>query len=215
MQYADVLAQINTLPSSFVRPGPTFAFLQASRAAALLRYAEASDGLIANLSFTTASGVWLDAWGQLFVIPRDAQESDGSYANRIPATLVSGHGTPIAIVLYLLTAFGYTVTITEDFVNTAWQVKFEVPIAPARFNELMQGLNRIRPAGVPATALIGLSGGLYIGSINYLGAPRVTGAYLLSPKGEAALEISAFTNNTLPLLPTLFLTDPTINPGLP
>jgi hypothetical protein len=214
MQYGDILIQLNTLPDTYLRPGPTFAFLQASKAAALQRFTNASDGLINNLSFSNASGVWLDVWGELFTIPRNAQESDGSYAARIPATLVSGKGTPVAIILYLLTALGYSVTITEDFVNTAWQVQFSVPVSLAVFNEIMAGLNYVRPAGVPGSALIGTAGGLYIGTVNYLGAPKVTGAYMISPHGLSELNISAFTNNTKPLLPTTFLTDPTLNPGL-
>ncbi len=214
MRFQEVLTQINTLPQTFLRPGPTFAFLQGSRAAALLRYTSSADGLAANLSFANASGVWLDVWGQLFVVPRSAQEADGAYAARIPATLVSGRGTPVAIVLYLLTAFGYHVTITEDFVHTGWQITFSVPITPQQFGEILIGLNAVRPCGVPGSALIGLSGGLFLGSINYLGAPHVTGAYLLSPKGEALYGLSEFTNNTRPLLPTTFLTDRTINPGL-
>jgi hypothetical protein len=214
MLFPDILAQLNTLPDTFLRPGQTFSWIQTTKTAALDRYTSASDGLVAQLSFANAYGVWLDCWGKLFAIPRQGDESDDQYFRCIPATLQAGRGTPVSIELFLLIAYGYNVTVVEDFTNVAWQVKFSVPITPAQFTNVMQRLNHIRPAGVPATALIGLSGGLYLGTVNYLNAPRVTGAYLLSPQGVQDFEISAYTNNTQPLLPTLFLTDPTINPGL-
>jgi hypothetical protein len=60
-----------------------------------------------------------------------------------------------------------------------------------------------------------LRGGLYLGTINYLGiAPSVTGAYLFDPVDEITPDIPATTNNSVPLLPTTYLTDITINPSL-
>lgn len=214
MLFSEILNQLNTLPDTFLRPGQTFSWIQNSRAAALDRYASASDGLIAQLNFANADGVWLDCWGRLFAIPRQSDESDDQYARCIPATLTAGRGTPVSIETFMLLAYGYTVTVVEDFTNCAWEMKFSTPVTPEQFTNIMQRLNHVRPCGVPATALIGLAGGLYLGTINYLGAPRVTGAYLLSPKGVENFSISAFTNNTPPMLPTLFMTDPSINPGL-
>jgi hypothetical protein len=214
MLFPDILAQLNTLPDTFLRPGQTFSWIQTTKAAALERYTGASDGLVAQLNFATANGVWLDCWGKLFAIPRQGDESDDQYHRCIPATLQAGRGTPVAIETFLLLAYGYDVTITEDFTNVAWQVKFNVPITPTQFTNIMARLNHIRPCGVPATAMIGLSGGLYLGTVNYLGAPRETGSYLLSPKGVENFDISAYTNNTQPMLPTLYLTDPVLNPGL-
>lgn len=214
MDYAAILRQINSLPFTFLRSGPTFGFVQNSRAAALFRYGNASDGLVDALTFSKASGVWLDAWGQLFTIPRNSRESDTSYVARIPATLVSGKGTPVAIAMYLLTAFGYTVEVTESFADVRWELNFDVPIDEEIFREIAAGLGYVRPAGVPGLAFVGVAGGMYVGSVNYLGAPKITGAYMLSPHGESRFNLSAFTNNTKPLLPTTFMTDPTINPGL-
>ena len=214
MTYQEILAQLNTLPATFLRPGSGFAAIQAARAASLFRYASAIDGLIDQLQFSKASGVWLDAWGKLFSIPRNAQESDGDYASRISATLVAGRATPVAMLLYLKIALGLTATLTEDFVKATWQLSFSTPLSSAQFNQVMENLAYVRPAGVPSLASAGSPGGLFAGTVNYLRAPRTTGAYLEEGGSGLAFSISAYTNNSKPLLPTTYLSDPTINPSL-
>lgn len=216
MNYQDILNQLDTLPYTFLRPGSGFASIQAAKAAALMRYAGAIDGLVRQLQFSQASGVWLDVWGKLFSIPRNIQESDGSYASRISATLVSGRATPVAMLIYLKVALGITATISEDFVHTVWQLTFQSQqVTNAQFSQLLENLSYVRPAGVPTLASVGGKGGLFLGTVNYLGnAPRTTGAYLETGTGGLDINISAYTNNSKPLLPTTYLSDPTINPGL-
>lgn len=214
MDFGSVLAQINRLPLTYLRPGTTFAAMQASKAAALMRYANASDALVDQLTFSKATGVWLDVWGKLFGIPRNPQESDDTYSTRISGTLVAGRTTPVAMAIYLNVALGINATITEDLVNTAWKLQFSAPITAAQYNQIMANMAFVRPAGVPSTAFVGAEGGLYTGTVNYLGAPKVTGAYLEESAQHYILNISAYTNNSNPLLPTLFMSDPTVNPGL-
>ena len=218
MQFADVLAQLNTLPSTFTRTDPTFASIQAAKAAGLFRYTNASDGITAQVqAFSNAYGVWLDAWGKLFVIPRNANERDDLYMHRISAVLIAGRGTPVAIEQFVFDTTGVTATVTEDLVNCAWSLQLGQPLSAQGFQDLVDNLKFVRPAGVPFLKAQSVQrGGLYAGSVDYTNAPRVTGAYLKTPVQTAdTAKLSAYTNNSVPLLPTTFLTDPTINPGLP
>lgn len=217
MQFNDVLTQLNTLPTTFTRPGSQFAELQASKAAGLFRYTNASDGLMEQASsFVNASGPWLDAWGRLFGVVRDPDETDAAYQNRITAVLTTGCGTPVAIVLYILVALGIQATVTEDFNDTSWSLSLSTPLSPMAFQQLISNLIYVRPAGVPFVKVqTSEAGGTFLGTINYLGAPRVTGAYLKTPQQTTdTTALAAFTNNSVPLLPSTFLTDPTLNPGL-
>ena len=217
MKFADVLAQLNTLPSTFTRTDATFASIQAAKAAGLFRYTNASDGVIAQIqTFANAYGVWLDAWGKLFVIPRNANERDDIYMHRISAVLIAGRGTPVSIEQFVFDATGVTATVSENLVNGTWSLALGQPLSQQAFQDLVDNLGYVRPAGVPfLQASATEHGGLYPGSVNYTNAPRVTGAYLKTPVQVAdTTKISAYTNNAVPLLPTTFLTDPTINPGL-
>ena len=216
MDYSAILTQLNLLPQTFLRFGTPFTWLQASKAAALLRYTGAVDALINQLNFSQAVGVWLDCWGKLFSIPRNSDETDNTYANRITALLTAGRGTPVGIQIYLLIALGITATVTEDFVNTAWQLKLSTPLTQAQLTQMIDNLVYVRPAGVPCLhAIANVQGGTYLGTVNFFGAARVTGAYLKTPVQNAStIGISATTNNSVPLLPTTFLSDPTLNPGL-
>jgi hypothetical protein len=213
MQFQDVAARLGGLPPTFKRPGPGFQALANSQTAALFRYTGASDGVIQQLDFRQAVGPWLDAWGKLFVIPRNINESDDAYQNRIVMTLLAGRCTPNAILIYLQT-LGIKATLVEDFVNAAYHIQFTTPLTPAGFNALAQNLGAVRPAGVPFLPFQILQGGLYVGTIDFLNAPKVTGAYLDTPLKSFTPTIAVSTNNSVPLLPTLFLTDPTLNPGL-
>lgn len=215
MQFSDVLTQLNTLPDTYLRPGSTFAAIQGAKAAALFRFTNAADGTTAQASsFSNATGVWLDVWGKLFGLFRNEGESDGTYSNRITATMVSGRATPAAIVLYVQLANGYAASVVEDFGNTSWSLHLAQPVSNAQFNQLLQNLIYVRPAGVPVSAQAETKGGTYMGTINYHAAARVTGAYLKTPLQQQTITLSAYTNNAVPLLPTTFLSDPTINPGL-
>lgn len=213
MQFPDVKARLDDLPPTFTRPGSGFQALDLSQTAALFRYTNASDGVLNQLDFQQAVGPWLDAWGKLFVIPRNINESDDAYQNRIVMTLLAGRCTPNAILIYLQT-LGIAATLQEDFVHAAFHIQFTTPLTTVDFAALAQNLGNVRPAGVPFLPFEVLQGGLYVGTINFLNAPKVTGAYLDSPLKSFTPTIATSTNNSVPLLPTLFLSDPTLNPGL-
>lgn len=213
MNFAAVKARLDDLPQTYTRLGSTFQAFDSSQTAALFRYTNASDGVINQLNFTQATGPWLDAWGKLFGIPRNVNESDDAYQNRITMTLLAGRCTPNAILIYMQ-SLGIDATITEDFVNTSYHIGFTNPLTVAGFTALAQNLGSVRPAGVPFLPFDVLQGGLYLGTVDFLNAPKVTGAYLDSPLNGFTPKIAASTNNSVPLLPTLFLTDPTLNPGL-
>lgn len=215
MQFSDVLAQRATLPSTFTRSGSPYNLLANSKAAALARFTGAVDGLINQIqSMSNAYGVWLDAWGKLWSIPRNTNEKDSDYLSRISAILLAGRGSPAAIELFILIAFGITVSVTEDFTACTWNLVFSAPPNNQQLANIAASLPYVRPAGVPVLSEESGKGGLYLGTVNYLGAPRTTGAYLETPQGAVDTTTqSAFTNNSTPLLPTLFLTDPFLNPS--
>lgn len=215
MQYSDVIAQLSLLPSTFLRPGNPFQFLLSAKTAALFRFTNAVDGLSNQvLNFFNAYGVWLDAWGKLWSISRNSGEIDASYLNRISATLLSGKTTPVAIELFVQLGFNIAVTVSENLSTATWSMSFPSPPSTAQYANITASLPYVRPAGVPMTAPSVGQGGTYLGTVNYLGAPRTTGAYLQTPQTSESTNQSAYTNSSTPLLPTTFLSDPTLNPNL-
>jgi hypothetical protein len=213
MQFADVKARLDDLPRTYTRLGPNYTAFDLAQTAALFRYTNASDGISNQLIFKQAVGPWLDVWGKLFGIVRNTNESDDAYQNRITFTLLAGRCTPNAILIYLQT-LGITATLEEDFVNCAFHLQFTAPLTTAGFLALAQNMAAVRPAGVPFLPFQVLQGGLYVGTIDFLNAPRVTGAYLDQPLKSFTPTIAQSTDNSVPLLPTLWLSDPTLNPGL-
>lgn len=213
MDFQAVKTRLDDLPMTFTRLGPTYQTFDLSQTASLFRYTGASDGVISQLDFVKAVGPWLDAWGKLFVIPRNINESDDAYQNRIVMTLLAGRCTPNAIIIYMQ-SLGIEANLVEDFVNAAYHIQFTKPLTTEAFTALAQNLAAVRPAGVPFLPFQVLQGGLYLGTIDFVDAPKVTGAYLDTPLKSFTPTISASTNNAVPLLPTLFLSDPTLNPGL-
>ena len=69
------------------------------------------------------------------------------------------------------------------------------------------------PAGI-LTACEVTGGGLYLNTINYLGRDRVTGSYIGQSVTAFSFQIPNSTNNVTSSLPTVFLSDPTVNPSL-
>ena len=120
---------------------------------------------------------------------------------------------PNAILIYLQT-LGISATLEEDFVHCAFHLQFTAPLTTAAFNSLAQNMAFVRPAGVPFLPFQVLQGGLYVGTIDFLNAPKVTGGYLDQPLKSFTPTIAQSTDNSVPLLPTLWLSDPTLNPGL-
>jgi hypothetical protein len=213
MQFKATKTRLDDLPQTYKRLGAGYQAFDLSQAAALFRYTNASDGLMSQLVFKQAIGPWLDVWGKLFNIPRNSNESDDSYVNRITSTLLAGRCTPNAIIIFLQ-SIGIEATIEEDFVHCAWHLSFTAPLTQDQFQSLAVNLGAVRPAGVPFLPFQVIQGGMYIGTVDFLNAPKVTGAYLDSPLNGFTPTIAQATDNSVPLLPTLWLSDPSLNPGL-
>lgn len=214
MQIQDIINQLNDVPATFQRPGTGFQQLMLGEVIQLFRYCNAVDGMSAQTSLSTAEGPWLDVWGGLFNIPRNANETDDAYYHRISFTLTSGRCTPVAIVLWIINTLGLQVTISENFMQCRWTLTFSTPLTSAQYTALAQNLGYVRPAGVPFLPFNAGAGGLYLGTVNFSNEPRMTGAYFDNPTIGFIPVIAPNTDNATPLLPTTFLTDTTINPSL-
>ncbi len=214
MDWSQVQSRLYDLPPTYLRTGNIFSWLQNSYAAGLTFYTQSIDGIAFQYDFAQAQGNWLNTWGALFNMPRQTTETDTTYRNRMQFTLKLGRTTPVAIQLYAQDALGYENTVTENFSTVSWKLTLTSSITQASDLSLANGLNVVRPAGVPFLPIYIPSGGLYLGSINYLGAPSVTGAYLVESTTAVIPAISASTNPAQSPLPTTYLTDPTLNPSL-
>lgn len=211
MDWNAVASQLSDVPRTFQRSGTTYQWLMNAYTAGLLRYTSAADGTNTQLSFQTAVGNWLDVWGNLFNIARNNGEADGVYAKRIQFLLTRGKGTLVAIAQFIQTAENISATVTEQSPGYTIQLGSQ---STSFYAQIASDLKYVRPAGVPFLPFQVLRGGLYLGTVDYLGVHKVTGAYLTTPVTPVTPVMSATTNNSTPLLPTTFLTDPTLNPGL-
>ncbi len=211
MNWTDVTSRLVDVPSAYLRPGTTFQWLQNSYTIGLVAGTAAIDGLSTQYTLQNASGNWLGVWGALFNLPRGASESDTAYKARITYTLALGRGTPAAVQAYITNISGVSATVTENFATTSWSANLSGATSAAQIASIATSLVNVRPAGVQFLPIYAPSGGLYLGTINYLGAPSVTGAYLTSASNANIPVISASTNPTKPTLPTVYLNDPILN----
>ncbi len=214
MDWDTVLNQLNDLPGTFKRTGSTYAQWVNSLTAAQHRMTNAADGIIAQANFSTTSAQWLNFWGMLFGVPRNNNELSSAYQSRINQTLKAYRVTPSAIIAFLQNVWGLSVTLTETVGGFGWTITLASAIPSAELGAVVLGVSQVRPAGVPFGPIYILSGGASLGTVNYFGAYRSTGAYLTNPVTTYNVVIPAGTNNAQSLLPTPFLTDPSLNPGL-
>ncbi len=216
MQWADIAYQLGDLPDTYKRSGPTYEWVMNSLTAALDRYTSSSNGIVSMTTFANAQGKWLDFWGQLLGgIARLNDQTDADYMALITQTILEGKGPPVAILDYVKLIYGIKASITENFPNVGWFLKFGSSFPQSQYNQLALTLGNVRPAGVPFTPFYVLGGGLYLNTINYLGRDRVTGSYIGQPVTAFNFTIPNSTNQAVSELPTIFLEDPTINPGIP
>ena len=216
MLWSDIQYQLNDLPDTYKRDGDTFQWVMNSLTAALDRYTNSSNAVVSMANFANAQGKWLDFWGQLLGgIARLNDQTDADYMALITQTILEGKGPPVAILDYVNLIYGIKANITENFPNVGWYLKFGSSFPQSQYNQLALTLDNVRPAGVPFTPFYVLGGGLYLNTINYLGRDRVTGSYIGQPVTAFNFTIPNSTNNVVSELPTIFLEDPTINPGIP
>jgi hypothetical protein len=211
MDWQQVSEQVTDLPSTFVRQAAPFTQWLDALTAALSLGAVGADGIDAAMSFSGAAYGWLDFWGLLFGFPRGSNEADETYSAQIEFGLTSGAGSPSVIQTYILLVYGLNTIVADTPGTLGYTITFTSQTNLAQINTVLNGLSRVRPAGVPFTTYI-MGAGPYLDTINFLDAPRVTGAYLSNGVIQVYPTLAAATPSASPLLPTLLLVDPTLNP---
>ena len=215
MNFAQVQKQLENLPPTFLRNSTPFTQYMDALTAGMLRGAAPIDNMMAMVSnITNARYGWLDVWGLLFNVPRFVNEQDANYLARIQYEVTAGGGTPVGICKWILAVWGVSTEVLENLPSVGYQVIFPATLTTLQIQTILNSLIRIRPAGVPITIGALSPDGLYLQTINFFGASDVTGAYLAAGSVVSTVFLNVSTNNTTPLLPDLFLTDPTLNPSL-
>ena len=212
MDFALVEQQLNDLPATFKRDGAPYTQVVDSLAALLDRYTNASDGSINQVAdFSGAQFGWLDIWGLLFGLPRQANEADQLYGPRIQYEVMAGNGTPVGMAYWIRAVWRVSATIVEALPALGYSITFPASVTDTQIAEILASLSRVRPAGVPITSVSRLGTGLYVTTINFLGASRVTGAYITGGTTGLGFILYPATNNAEPILPDILLTDPVLN----
>lgn len=214
MNWDDVATVMNSLPGTFRRTGRNYDRWQNSLVSGISRFTLGIDSVSQQDRFDTPPvGKWLDAWGRLFAVPRNNGEADAAYFTRIQKTLVAWRATVVGMEDYLEFALGIQATVEENFPEVGWSLLITSLLTAAQLAALIPNLAFIRPAGVPFK-VFGRRGGLYLSTIDFMFGTMVSGSWLVPGAIFLPLTILPSTNNTVPTLPTTWLTDPTINPSL-
>jgi hypothetical protein len=198
--------QLNRLPDTFRKPGQTYKDWTNAVALGLDCYTNATNALTAQGTITTSRYKWLDLWGKLFSVSRLSIETDAQYLARILNTINFGNVTPVRIETFLKQSWNLLATVQENFPQTGFVLLFNGQIQ--NLKQIVQDLNRIRPAGISFTPFYVLNGGLFVNTINFIGNWRVTGDYVSSPLVPYLPGLVALTTNAKNTIPTTFLTDP-------
>jgi hypothetical protein len=215
VNFTEIQNQILDLPNTFLREGAPFTQLVDAITAGLARSGISVDAVLTQTNFDNAAFGWLDFWGLLFGFPRLPNEPDSRYKNRITYGLTAGAGPPLAIQHWIELVWGLDCLVVENLPQVGYSIILSTPLTIAQVVQIWNSLVYIRPAGVPITGIFIPGPGGFLDTINFFNAPRVTGAYLGSQQNVWPLPgISSCTNNAQPNIPTLYLTDPTLNPDL-
>ena len=88
MDWEDVQAVFEALPSTFRRLGPNYDNWQNSLVAGISRMTLGMESVSEQANFAGPPvGKWMDAWGRLLGVPRNNDETDAAYFNRVKATM--------------------------------------------------------------------------------------------------------------------------------
>jgi hypothetical protein len=207
----NTLQQLNDLPSTFTRPGAPYTEWIDALNAGMACFAGAADSTLAQ-TFSAAQFGWLDVWGAIFSIQRNANESDGAYRVRITFTLLAWVGTVPAIQAWGLEILNTPIEVTENVGSVGYSLTFPASLTTSQITLFLASLVRVRPAGVPFT-IAQAQVGLFLDTINYLDEYAVVGGYLSEGALAEEANIGALTNSTQPLLPEYYFADPTLNTG--
>lgn len=214
MDFNAIQNQLLDVPQTFKRLGDPYTNFIDALTSALFLYTQATDGLFAQTNFNLSANGWVDVWGSLAGIPRRVNEADLIYRNRIRHMILAFHATPIAIRDWLGIVEQVQGSVTELLPTVGYQITVPPSLQLPQIQQIITDLAYVRPAGVPFV-FVQEAGNTYLNTVNYLGAARVTGAYLAGNVLSLNALIPAFTINAVGLLPDLLFTDPLINPNLP
>ena len=208
MDWQTINSRLASLPSTYRRSGTPFTAWESSLTESLALPNTAIESIMEMLSFGSATGKWLDLWGGILGIPRHSSEVDSAYGQRITATLTAWRGTVPALIRFIQETLDQTIGVIESLPTPGYQIS--VPVGINDLQQVSADLNFVRPAGVPY-GFTANHGGLFLGTVNYVGRSRLSGSYLTTPRLVIPPSIPAATNNSVPIVPTTFLSDPTIN----
>ncbi len=211
MDFPSVLATLDDLPDTFKRQGAPYTQLMDSLASSLALYTLGVDATMGQVaSFSNAIDGWIDIWGLLFGIPRGQNQSNAAYKTAIQSILSAWVATVPAIQAWM-NLFAPGGTVVENNSGSGYVLQFSGATTLAQIQAFLTLFNRIRPVGV--TFSITQAGlGLYLGTEEFTGDGRVVGNYLTSLSTSVGLLLGPSTPNSVPLLATLIITDPTISP---
>lgn len=214
MDFTQVQFQLKDLPPTYLRQGTPFTQWMDALTAGMILGTETIDQTIsASSSANNARYGWLDIWGLLFDVPRLSNEPDISYLTRMKYELIAAGGPPVGMAFWIQKVWKVAATIQENLSTVGYNISLPNTLTTAQISAILSSLVAIRPAGVPFTTNLSADG-LFITTVNYVDTELITGSYLTTSVGNTTVTLSAATNNTPPALPTLFLTDPTLNPSL-
>ena len=209
MNFTDVQAQLNDLPSTFKRPGAPYTQIVDAWTTALTLFTAGVDGTVSQQVFANALDGWIDCWGLLFGIQRQPNEANASYSARISETVLAWVGTLPAMQVWI-NLFAPGGSISENLPNLGYNLTLPPHLTYSQISYFLKTLAWIRPAGVPFT-LVTFIDDLYLGTINFLGEGLMPGSYLSTDSNLLLDLIGPTTNSAQPLLPDLYFTDPTLN----
>lgn len=220
MDFAAVQYYLNDLPATFKRPGTTFQWWYNSLGYGVSTGTNAMDGVLSQAMFTNAKWEWLNLWGSIFGIPRPTGQTDAQYRVTIQFNLTVRGGTPVSIQNTVKQVYGLDSQVKENFGSSSapnaigWNLYLSSALPGGNYNALAAALGRVRPAGVPFSPFYSATGGLYASTVNFLGKTRVPGSWLNTAYLTQTFTIPTGTPNSVSQVPTVYLTDPTLNPNL-
>ena len=211
MDNRSVVDILRGVPYTFVSDQPNFLNFFQTLAQTLSQFTTGNDALTTQLLFKTALGKSLDSFGGILGNPRASGESDTLYVGRLISDYNGPFGTPSAIQSFIQTLYSASVSVVATGTGGGYSIGFQSPLPDTTYQAIAEALNWIRPAGVPFFPFSVVGGGLYLTTVNYMGSPRITGAYLSSPSNLTfAFSLLPNTNNIISNYPVTIFEDPVL-----
>ena len=167
-------------------------------------------GLSNQININTANYGWLSLWGGLFGIPRNPNESDSFYRQRILSTLQTSVGTLFSIATLGQTIFGQTITVTDQPGVLGYKIILPANATPTQISLFQDNLAKVRPVGVPFS-LYQLIGKKNIDTTFFVSGLENDAYYLNTSTVSLPLSISDYYINSTASFPVNLLTDPLLS----